>query len=387
MIATEAWVLHKGPGARNEGEEPAELQREVYLFPDISPTEVLVEPIYGGWEANLGHAIERRPIDICRQRGEDKVVIGNAGVVRVLRTGTNVEGLRLGDYCVLLPHAITDRYGYVTKVLAYDAPGTMGVLARRAKFQAKHLVPLPADTPYSLRQWAAMARYLSAWSNWNVAYACLRSQLPKDLCPEPYVWGWGGGVALAEIQLAQRFGCQVALISASSTRLELLTTKGIEPIDRRRFNHLNFDSQEFDSDPAYRARYLESERVFLEVVREHTAGEGVHIFVDNIGTPVYRATLLALARQGVMATCGWKHGMITAHLRAVECINRHIHVHTHAMTCDEGQAALQFAATHGWIPDEAECTLYDWNDIPRLASDYQAGRIASYFPLFSINPV
>src|SRR4051812_36672907 len=68
MIATEAWVLYKGPGARNEQQEPGELRREIYFFPDIQETEVLTEPIYGGWEANLSHAISRKPIDICQQR-------------------------------------------------------------------------------------------------------------------------------------------------------------------------------------------------------------------------------------------------------------------------------------------------------------------------------
>lgn len=387
MIATEAWVLHKGPGAHNEGNEPGELRREVYLFPDISETEVLVEPIYGGWEANLGHAIERKPIDICRQRGEEKVVIGNSGVVRVLRTGAAVIHVKAGDYCILLPHSVTDRYGYVMKVLAYDAPHTMGLLARRAKFEAKHLVPVPPQTHFSLPQWASMVRYFSAWSNWHVTYKCLRSQLNDEACPAPYVWGWGGGVALAELQLAHHYGCQTAMIASSAGRLALIAQKGINAIDRTAFAHLSYDEAQFESDLAYKARYLEAEYLFLNIIKEKTDGEGVHIFIDNIGTPVYRATLLALAREGVITTCGWKHGMTISHLRAVECINRHIHVHTHAMTFDEGSAAMRFATEHNWLPDEAECTIYGWDEVPRLASDYEAGRIASYFPLFAVNPI
>ena len=41
---------------------------------------MLAEPLYGCWEGNMSHAVERRPIDIYRDRGEEKVVIGNAGV-------------------------------------------------------------------------------------------------------------------------------------------------------------------------------------------------------------------------------------------------------------------------------------------------------------------
>src|SRR5437660_2534007 len=148
MIATEAWVLHQGTGARNEQQEPGELRRELYFFPDITETEVLAEPIYGGWEGNLSHAIERKPIDVCRQRGEEKIVVGNSGLVRVLKVGGAVTHVKEGDLCIIIPNAITDKYGYVEKILAYDAPGTMGLLAKRAKFGAKHLIPIPQPTKY-----------------------------------------------------------------------------------------------------------------------------------------------------------------------------------------------------------------------------------------------
>jgi hypothetical protein len=84
MITTEAWVLSQGfenGGSCNH--EPAELIRQRYSFPDIAQDEVLAEPIYGCWEANMTHALKRDPVDICVQRGEEKVVIGNAGVVVV----------------------------------------------------------------------------------------------------------------------------------------------------------------------------------------------------------------------------------------------------------------------------------------------------------------
>lgn len=386
MFATEAWVLYQGAGIRNTADEPALLRQEVYSFASLQPGEALVEPIYGGWEANLSHAIERRPIDICFQRGEERVVIGNSGVVRVLQVGADVTHLHEGDLCVLLPHAVTDPYGYVIKVLAYDAPHTMGLLAKRAKFEARLLVPLPKDTRYSLRQWASMARYLSAWSNWQVAYACLRSQLPETALPAPYVWAWGGGVSFAELQLAQHYGCQTAMIASTPRRLDLLARSKITPINRGMFRQLTYDEQAFEASPNAREQYLEAENTFLQLVHSYTQGEGVHIFIDNIGTPVYRATLRALARQGVITTCGWKHGMVVSHLRAVECISRHIHVYSHAMTYDEALAALSFAEEHGWLPDESECPLYTWDDVPRLAQEYGQGSVDAYFPLFAVNP-
>jgi hypothetical protein len=84
MITTEAWVLHRGPSGEPG---PAELKKERFTFPDIMEYEVLAEPIYGSWEGNMTHALARDPVDVCRQRCEEKVVLGNAGVVRALKTG------------------------------------------------------------------------------------------------------------------------------------------------------------------------------------------------------------------------------------------------------------------------------------------------------------
>ena len=82
-VTTEAWVIYAGNGEPN----PAELRKEQFSFPDIREDEVLVEPIFGCWEGNMSHAIARQPIDICLQRREEKAVVGNAGVVRVLKPG------------------------------------------------------------------------------------------------------------------------------------------------------------------------------------------------------------------------------------------------------------------------------------------------------------
>ena len=109
------------------------------------------------------------------------------------------------------------------------------------------------------------------------------------------------------------------------------------------------------------------------------------IFIDNIGTPVFRGTLRVLARQGVITTAGWKCGMEMSLLRAVECIKRHIHVFTHFARHSEGVEAVSYAEAYGWIsPDNNK--VYEWEDIPQLAHDYDQNRLDSYFPLFAVNP-
>lgn len=384
-ITTEAWVLYKGEDPRKP--VAAELKKESFTFPDITEFEVLAEPLYGCWEGNMTHALERRPVDICQQRGEDKVVIGNAGSVRILKVGSAVTAVKPGDLCLVFCNGIWDKFGYPEKILAYDAPNTMGVMAKQMKLHEKQVIALPEDSQYSLPQWAAFSlRYITAWANWKLAYGCWRLQMTEEDCPAPFVWGWGGGVSMAELALAKFQGCRVAMISSDDKRLKLIEQMGIKPIDRRKFPNLDFDEGKYAADPAFKKAYLESEEIFLEIVRKNTLDLGVSIFIDYVGSPVIRATLRALARQGVITTAGWKEGMKISSVRAIECIQRHIHVHTHYARYQQGRAAVRFAEDTGWIP-QVDSEIYSWDNIPQLAHDYATGKISAYFPMFQVNPV
>ncbi|WP_308416895.1 zinc-binding alcohol dehydrogenase family protein [Streptomyces sp. AJS327] len=348
-----------------------------------------MEPLFGSWEANMGHALERTPVDVCRQRGEDRMVIGNFAAVRVVRPGRAVTRVREGDLCLTQAFARTDEHGYVKLVHAYDAPGTIGVLARQTKIGEHLLLPLPENSRYTPQQWAASyGRYWTAWDNWRVTYACWMSQVrrnPAELDPRPLVFGWGGGVAVAELELAQRDGFVAAMASSSPKRLAEIEAKGMIPVDRRTFPDLDHDEGKFASDPEYRRRYQQSERVFLRTIQELSGRRGAAVIIDNIGRPVYRATLRALGRQGVLTTVGWKHGMRLETARANECIKRHIHVHTHACRFSDIEEILEFQEESGWMVELGDQRVYQFDEIPELARDYASGNLDSYFPLFQIN--
>ncbi len=382
-VQTDAWVLYKG--APDRSDQPARMVRERFCFQEIGDEEVLVAPLYGCWEGNMTHALERKPIDICEQRGEERVVIGNAGVVEILECGSKVTTVKTGDTAVLFCNGQWDKFGYPMKILGYDAPGSIGLLAKRTKLHQYQVLPLPSDTKYSLQQWAAFSlRYITAWSNWYLAYHTWRIQMTEEDCPAPHVWGWGGGVSYAELALAKFSGCRVSMLSANQERLAEFRRMGIIPIDRRQFPYLDYDEYRYLRDPEYKKRYLESERTFLKVVHELTDGLGVSIFIDYVGSPVIRATLKALARQGVVTTAGWKEGMTVTTYRAIECINRHQHVHTHYARYPQGRAAIRFAEETGWVPELDSSREYSFDEVPQLAADYAAGK-CSYFPIFRIN--
>lgn len=383
-ITTEAWVIYAAPEGSNST-QPAELRKEEFSFSDIDEHEVLVEPIYGCWEANMTHAMERRPIDICRYRGEERVVIGNAGTVRILRTGSKVSNLKTGDACIVFCNGIWDEYGFPERILGYDAPHSIGVLAKTTKLHEKQLIKVPEGSHYSLQQWAAFSlRYVTAWANWRRAYGCWKTLWDQDFNGTPKVWAWGGGVALAELSLARIFGCETALISSIDERLSLIGRMGITPIDRRQFSDLSLDEAKYNSDRGYRKTYQEAEKTFLKIVEDLTEQKGVSIFIDFIGAPVFRATLKALSRQGVVTTAGWKQGMITSSVRAIECMKWHVHVHTHYAQYKQGVEAVNFGEANGWLPP-VEDKVFEWDDIPELARDYRNGRLATYFPIFRVN--
>ncbi len=379
MITTDAWVLHRST-TRTRGA----LQLESVSFPAPRADEVLVEPLYGCWEANMSHALARLPIDVCEARGEDRVVLGNAGVVRVVDADPHVHGIHPGDLCLVFCSGLADAHGFPAKIFAYDAPGTIGVLARQTTLRIDQLIRIPEGSRHSLPQWAAFSlRYVTAWANWKVAHACWRAFGTDEQESAASVWGWGGGVTFAELQLARMAGFPTTMICSGAQRRRLLEDTGIAAVDRGQFSNLCYHPDRYATDAAYRELYQQAERSFLALVMERTAGRGVSIFAEFIGLPVFRATLKALGRPGIVTTAGWKHGMQVSSLRAMECMNWHTHVHTHYGRRGEAIEAVRFAEDRGWIPP-IEDVQYGWEDVPQLAADYAAGRVAGYFPVFRI---
>lgn len=396
MIDTTAWVLHEGPaedpsqiGRRGEIRSQGqfgELVLEKLALDEVADHEALVEPIYGAWEGNMGHAIDRSPVDVCRQRKESRVVLGNGGVVRVLRTGSAVRHVKEGDVCLFAGVALSDEFGYMKLAHGYDAPNTVGLLAKATKLPGVTLFKIPDRSRLSLRQWAAFSlRYTTAWSNWRVALGALRLQLGEEELPAPHVWGWGGGTTLAELKLAHLQRCATTMVSGSSPHLEEIRRAGITALNRRELGIVEFDERRYAKDDEFRQLYMAGEKRFLEQVKSIT-GRGVSIFVDYIGSPVNRMTMKALARQGVLATAGWKLGLVTPVNRATECISRHIHVFTHYIRASEVAPAMAFAEEHGWGPDDG-MPVYTWEDVPKLVQDFRNNEVPSYYPLYQVTPV
>lgn len=379
----DAWVLHAGDGGRPVR---TKLVREMFELPPLGEHGVRARPLYGTWEGNMGHALNRRPVDICVQRDEAKVVIGNAGVVKIIEVGPKVRSVEPGQYAVIFCTGVEDRWGYPIKIMGYDAPGTMGCLAKEMVLSDRQVIPIPAHTRHSLPQWSAFSlRYVTAWSNWELAYGAFRLMVPEAEYASPNVWGWGGGVTYAELDLARRHGCRAVMLSGNPRHLEKIQRLGVIAVDRRKFGEIRYDDARYKNDPVFREEYRKREEAFIEEVKLRTHGEMVQIFLDYVGSPVYRATLRALSREGVIATAGWKEGMEIWHLRAKECIERHQHIYTHYARYQQGVRAVAYAEINDWMPEVDERRMYTFDQIPELAEEYEAGN-TGIFPCFSVNP-
>ena len=380
-IPSEGWFLYPGPAVGRNG--MAELVHEHFELSDLEEDEMLVEPIYGSWEANIDHALHRDPVDICRMRGEDKVIPGNGAIVRVVEVGNAVKGFRPGQYGFSNLYLKWDRWGYTELVSGYDWPGHPGLLCKRLKVKSHWLLPVPDGTRHGLAQWAAFSiRYPTAWSNWELAYGTFRLLIGAEEMPSIHVWGWGGGTSLAELDLARRHGHQAVMLSGDPRRRAIIERAGVPAVDRTAFESLEPPTE--GSTDAERNAYVEAEEAFLREVQRRTGGEMVQVFVDMIGKPVFRATLKALSRQGVITTAGWKAGMRLSLLRALECIRRRQHVHTHFARRTEVKAAVDYAERTGWMPEVDE-RIYGFDEIPQLAQDYAEDKVGM-FTCYQMNP-
>lgn len=357
---TEAWVLVSGEGRRT-----ASLRKKTITLDELAEHEVLARPLYGCMEGNYVHALRLMPDNIFNMRDEDEIVLGNAGVVQIEAVGSKVSHLDEGDLCIYFCNGLQDEYGYPKQITAFDKPDSMGVFAKRIKLDQHEVIKIPPNSGLSLQEWAAFSlKYVTAWSNWKTAYACWTAQMP-DVPPEQtYVFGWGGGVTFGELTLAKHMGCTCFLMTSRQERLELAGRHGITGVDRTRF--------------------ADSEAEWTEFIRTATGGRGASIFVDNIGTSVYKLTMKGLGRQGVIATSGWKTGSMLPVLRANECQQRHIHVFTHYATYKQGVEAMEFAEAQHWAPPVSG-EEYAWEEIPAMLEDYAQGKIASWFPIFRVN--
>ena len=212
-------------------------------------------------------------------------IVGSDGAGVVESMGPAVTGLAEGDHVIINP-GIVDRSctceycrdGDQPLCLTYGILGEhrSGTLAEYVVVPAANLRVIPRDIPLT----TAAAFPLATLTAWRMITTRARVQ-PRD---HVLIWGIGGGVALAALQIVKRIGATAWVTSGSPEKLERARTLGADVL---------LDHRQPDLGREIRAR---------------TGKRGMDVVIDSVGEATWSQSLVALAKRGRLVTCGGTSG-------------------------------------------------------------------------------
>jgi NADPH:quinone reductase-like Zn-dependent oxidoreductase len=218
-------------------------------------------------------------------------VIGCDAAGTVQQVGTAVGQVRPGDRVMVNP---TLSCGVCPACLEGEESlcVTMGVLGEHCSgtaaeyivVPAENLAPVPPEMPWP----QAAAFSLATLTAWRMLTTRARVRAGETVL----IWGVGGGVALAGLQIARLLGARTIVTSGTDAKLETALSLGADAV----LNHRRADV------PAE--------------VRKLTGGRGADIVVDSNGEESWQSSLKALRRGGRLVICGATSGpMVSLDLR------------------------------------------------------------------------
>ena len=221
-----------------------------------------------------------------------------------------------------------------------------GTFAEYVSLPARNAVPLPAD--WSFAEGAALGvNHLTAWR-------MLVTQAQLQPWETVLVFGIGGGVSLAGLQLAKALGARVIVTSRHAGKLAQARALGADEV---------IDASQHDVAKAALAA---------------TGGRGVDVVLENVGEAAWPAAMKSLVRGGRLVTCGATSGdQPGADLRRL-FIRRLKVIGSTLGTLNELRQLLAFCQRQGVRPViEQTFALRDIHAaLRRLESGQQFGKIA-----------
>ena len=218
-------------------------------------------------------------------------VVGSDGAGLVERAGESVRQFRQGDRVMINPtvscgdcpacgegeHSLCARLRVVGEHCA-------GTTAEYVVVPAENLAPVPTAMPWP----QAAAFSLATLTAWRMLVTRARLEAGETLL----IWGIGGGVALAALQIAKLIGARTIVTSGSDAKLEVARGLGADVA----LNHRNAD--------------------VVAEVRQHTGGRGADVVADSAGEQSWTDSLRAMKRGGRLVVCGATTGpMVSLDLR------------------------------------------------------------------------
>jgi NADPH:quinone reductase-like Zn-dependent oxidoreductase len=197
--------------------------------------------------------------------------------------GSAVTGLAVGTP-VIVNGGLSDRTceyclaGEQSECVRFRMMGehVSGTFAEFIVVPATNVRAIPSSVPMRV----AAAYPLATLTAWRMLVT--KAQVgPSDTV---LIWGIGGGVAIAALQIAKARGARVWVTSGSDDKLAWAATLGADA----GFNHTTTD--------------------IADAVRTRTGKRGVDVVVDSVGAATWSQSLRSLGRGGRLVTCGGTSG-------------------------------------------------------------------------------
>jgi len=277
--------------------------------------------------------------------------IDGAGVVQAVDEGHSE--LKVGDRVLLYPGVTCGHCEFCVrgeevlctsmKLLGEHRDGT---LAEYISVPARNAVPMPEG--WSFEEAAALGvNHLTAWR-------MLMTQARLKPWETVLIFGIGGGVSLAGLQLAKAMGARVIVTSRESGKLDRALALGAD------------------------AAICSSTQDVVKEVMRLTGKRGVDVVFENVGAAVWDSALKSLVRGGRIVTCGATTGdQPGADLRRVFIRQLQIYGSTLGNLA-ELRDLVRFCAQHQLRPvmDQVYPLEQAHAALDRLASGQQFGKIA-----------
>jgi zinc-binding alcohol dehydrogenase/oxidoreductase len=241
---------------------PEVLRYEDAPDPVAEPGEVLI----GLRAASLNH------LDIWLRRGLPSApkprILGADGAGVIVALGEGVERFSEGDEVVINPGLDEG-----ARIVGEHMDGTHA-----------ELIALPAEYVYPLPDGLTFEQAAAFPLVFETAYRMLVTRGGLQEGEWVFVWGIGGGVATAAMQVAKALGARVIVTSSSDEKLARAAELGADAT----VNHAEAD--------------------VAAAVREATGGHGADIVVEHVGEATWKTSLQVAASGGRVAVCGATSG-------------------------------------------------------------------------------
>jgi NADPH:quinone reductase-like Zn-dependent oxidoreductase len=175
------------------------------------------------------------------------------------------------EFCQAGEHSLCVKFG----ILGEQSPGT---LAEYMTIPARNARSIPKDKPIE----SAGAFTLSTLTAWRMVVTRARVKKGDNVL----IWGIGGGVALAALEIVRRIGATAWVTSHSDEKLALARGLGAE-------NVINYTNTDVGKE-----------------IRARTGKRGVDVVFDTVGEATWSQSLGALGKRGRLVTCGATSGPI-----------------------------------------------------------------------------